>query len=294
MTAIIFGINGQDGFYLNTLLRKNGINVIGVSRANPQYTIGDVSSYNFVERLIKDNQPEYIFHLAANSTTGHETLFENYQTIVSGTLNLLESVYKHSKHSKVFISGSGLQFINNGDPIAETDTFEARDSYSMARIQSVYAARYYRSLGIKVYVGYFFNHDSPLRTERHVNQKIVRAARKIAKGGGESLFLGDITVKKEFNYAGDMVDAIWKIVNNELVFEVVIGSGKAYAIIDWLELCFGYYNLDWKNFVSFTANFSPEYKILVSSPSLLYSLGWKPSTSIDELATMMLEYQPKI
>ena len=287
--AIIFGINGQDGFYLNALLNKAGVEVIGVSRKNPIYTIGDVAGYALVEKLIKDNQPDYVFHLAANSTTRHDTVFENYQTISTGTLNILEAVYKYSKQSKVFITGSGLQFVNNNAPIAETDAFEARDSYSMARIQSVYTARYYRSLGINVYVGYFFNHDSPLRSERHVNQKIVMAARRIANGEIEKLELGDITVKKEFTYAGDVAEAIWKFINNNAVFETVIGSGKAYTIANWLELCFSYYNLNWQSYVSLIPGFASEYKTLVSNPATIHSLGWQPVVSINDLALMMLK-----
>jgi GDPmannose 4,6-dehydratase len=94
MKAIIFGINGQDGYYLNKILIKAGIKVLGVSRTNPDYIIGDVSNYQQVEKLIKDYQPDYIFHLAANSTTRHDTLFENYETISTGTLNILETVVR--------------------------------------------------------------------------------------------------------------------------------------------------------------------------------------------------------
>jgi GDPmannose 4,6-dehydratase len=294
MKAIVFGINGQDGFYLDALLKSNGVEVIGVSRSNSKYILGNVSEYELVEQLIKDNKPEYIFHLAANSTTKHEVLFENYQTIVTGTLNIFESAYKHSKHSKIFISGSGLQFVNTGAPISETAPFEARDSYSMARIQSVYTARYYRSLGISAYVGYFFNHDSPLRSERHVNQKIVSAARRIAGGEVNKLTIGDITVKKEFTYAGDVAQAIWTLINNDHVFETVIGSGKAYAISGWLELCFNYYNLKWEDHVELSTDFSSEYNILVSDPTTLYSLGWQPRVNIGQLALMMLESQQKL
>jgi GDPmannose 4,6-dehydratase len=289
--AIVFGINGQDGFYLNELLTGAGIEVLGVSRSNAAYTMGDVAIYQQVEQLIKVHQPQYIFHLAANSTTRHDTVFENYQTITTGTLNILEAVYKHSAHSKVFISGSGLQFVNTGQPIIQTDAFEARDSYSMARIQSVYAARYYRSLGVKTYVGYFFNHDSPLRTERHVNQKIVMAVNRIANGSTETLELGDITVKKEFTYAGDVAAAIWLFINNDKVFETVIGSGKAYTISRWLALCFGYYNLNWEDHVKITPGFASVYQVLVSNPATLFQLGWQPLVDIGKLAEMMLQHQ---
>ncbi|MGZ3756198.1 MAG: GDP-mannose 4,6-dehydratase [Mucilaginibacter sp.] len=290
MKAIIFGINGQDGAYLSAILDKQGIEVTGVSRTNLKYIIGDVSNYGFVESLVKSIQPDFVFHLAANSTTRHDTLIENYETISTGSINVLEAVYKHSKQAKVFISGSGLQFVNSNEPIHETDPFEARDAYSMARIQSVYAARYFRRLGLKVYIGYFFNHDSPFRTERHVNQKIVLATKRIAAGSIEKLHLGDITVKKEFSFAGDISKAIWTLVNNDIIFEAVIGSGKAYTIENWLELCFNYYNLKWSDYVVLDSHYLSEYKILVSNPSSLFSLGWKPTVTIDELALMMLEF----
>lgn len=290
LKALIFGINGQDGYYLSELLLKQGAEVTGVSRTNTAFTIGDVADFVFVSDLINQLQPDYIFHLAANSTTRHDVVFEHHQTITTGTLNILESVYRHSKHTKVFISGSGLQFVNNDEPINETDAFEARDSYSMCRIQSVYTARYYRSLGVKTYVGYFFNHDSPLRGERHVNKKIVIAAKRIAEGDTNQLLLGDINVKKEFTFAGDIVQAIWLLVNNDNVFEATVGSGKAYSISDWLELCFSHYGLNWRNHVSLLADFKVEYKQLVCDPYTLMSLGWKPAIDIATLAAMMIKH----
>lgn len=290
MKAIIFGINGQDGFYLNKLLLKNNITVIGVSRSDTVYLKGDVSESHFVKQLIKNSQPDYVFHLAANSATRHDSLIENYQTITTGTLNILEAVYQYAKKARVFISGSGLQFVNTGLPIAENHTFEARDGYSMARIQSVYAARYYRSIGVKTYIGYFFNHDSPLRTERHVNQKIIIAAKRICTGSKTKLVLGNVDVKKEFTFAGDVVKAMWMFINNDIIFETVIGSGEAYPISHWLTLCFGHFSLNWKDFVIVTDDFSAGYQVLVSKPDTLYSLGWRPQVEIDELAAMMLKY----
>ncbi|MCK5345844.1 MAG: GDP-mannose 4,6-dehydratase, partial [Candidatus Heimdallarchaeota archaeon] len=159
MNAIIFGANGQDGYYLNELCKLKGIEPIAVSRSG-NWIRGDVSSYDQVEQLIKKHRPTYIFHVAANSTTHHNALFENHETISTGTLNILEAVKMHYPDAKVFITGSGVQFENRGMPISETDKFEANSPYSVARIQSVYAARYYRSLGLQVYVGYLFHHES--------------------------------------------------------------------------------------------------------------------------------------
>lgn len=207
MKAIIFGANGQDGYYLSLLLLKENIQVIGVSRSG-KFLKTDITNFEQVAALIKTEQPDYIFHLAANSTTHHDALFENHQTIATGTLNLLEAVYKFSPNTKVFISGSGLQFVNNGSPIKESDAFAANDAYSIARIQSVYAARYYRTLGVIVYVGYLFNHDSPLRNERHITKMISETAKRIARGNIEKLEIGNMSVVKEWSYAGDIVEEI--------------------------------------------------------------------------------------
>jgi len=289
MKALIFGINGQDGYYLNVLLHRKHIQVIGVSRSKSNWLEGDVANRKLVEEIINEHKPEYIFHLAANSTTKHEALFENHNTISTGTLNILESVYRYSPHSKVFLSGSGLQFVNKGQPISEYDAFEASSPYSVSRIQTVYAARYYRTLGLKVYVGYFFNHDSPLRSERHVNQKIVMAAKRIAGGSKEVLEMGDITVRKEFTYAGDVVDGIWTLVQNNEVYEAVIGSGKAYSIEQWIEICFSYFGKDWRKYVEQKADFISDYKVLVSEPHTIGSLGWHAETNIYTLAKLMIE-----
>ena len=216
-------------------------------------------------------------------------MWENYQTIVTGTLNILEAVKTISPSTKIFIAGSGLQFKNEGRPISETNVFEARDAYSMNRIQSVYAVRYYRSLGIKTYIGYLFNHDSPLRTERHMSKKITEALKRIAAGSKEKLEIGNIHAIKEYSFAGDIVNAIWTLVNQDNVHEVVIGSGKGYSIEDWLQQCFSIVGLNWKDHVVLKKDFVSDYEKLVSDPSLLFSLGWKPETTFEQLASMMMQ-----
>lgn len=288
MTAIIFGANGQDGYYLTNLLQQKGFTVIGVTRYG-QTIATDITRYEEVSALIKNTLPRYIFHLAANSTTRHDALFENHATISTGTINILEAVKNFSPYTKVFISGSGLQFVNNDMPIKETDAFEARDAYSVSRIHSVYAARYYRRLGLKVYVGYFFNHDSPRRTERHMAKKITEAAKRIAKGSNEKLEIGDISVIKEWTYAGDIVKGIWALVQQEDITEANIGSGLGYSIEDWLKVSFDIIRKDWKEHVILRNDFTPEYKSLVADPSLIFSLGWKPGISFKQLAEMMVD-----
>ena len=289
MKVIIFGANGQDGILLSKLLNEKNIAVIGVSRSAGDFR-GDVADYGFVEAIIKSHSPDYIFHFAANSSTRHEALFENHQAISSGTLNILETARRYCPNVKVFLSGSAMQFRNDGAPIDEQKPFEASSPYSVARIQSVYAGRYYlETFGMAVYCGYLFNHDSPLRSERHVNQKVVSAVKRIANGGNEKLELGDIDVEKEFNYAGDVVEAIWILVNQNAVFEAIIGCGETHSIREWLEYCFKKINKNWNEFVIINPNYKSEYKILLSNPTLLRTLGWYPKVNFYELADMMLE-----
>lgn len=286
--AMIFGSNGQDGYYLSKLFERKHIEFIRISRKG-NAVHGDVGDYGFVEKQIKEYQPSYIFHFAAASTTEHLALFENHQTICTGTLNILEAVKIHCPNAKVFIPGSAMQFKNNGLPIDEHASFEASSPYAVARIQSVYAARYYReTFGLQTYVGYFFHHDSPLRTEQHINQKIVKTVNRISAGSIEKLEIGNIEAKKEFNFAGDIIEAVWLLVNQNIVFEAVIGSGIAYAIKEWVEYCFNKINKDWQEHVVIKNNYHSEYDVLVSNPKLLKSLGWVPEVGFHQLADLMM------
>ena len=289
MKVLIFGCSGQDGNYLSAYLIGQAIQVVGVSRSGGD-VMGSVSDFSLVSKLVRDHQPDFIFHFAAISTTSHNVLFENHEAISTGTLNILEAVRIYSPESKVFLSGSALQFKNLGLPIDENVAFEASSAYSVARIHSVYAGRYYRNtFGMKVYVGYFFNHDSPFRSVQHINQKIVSVVHRISKGSNEKLELGNIDVRKEFNYAVDTVEAVWKLVNQDNIFEAVIGSGKAYSIKEFTDYCFKKVNKNYKDFVIIKEGFTPEYNVLVSNPRLISSLGWETKTDFFQLADLMMD-----
>lgn len=288
MQAVIFGANGQDGYYLKQLCEREGLQALLVSRSKGPWLSGDVADFDFVESFIKQHKPAYVFHLAANSTTQHHALFENHESIATGTLNILEACYRHSQHSRIFLSGSAVQFENKGLPINEQTPFAPLSPYAVARIQSVYAGRYYRGLGLRVYVGYFFNHDSPLRTERHVNQKIALAVHRIGRGSTEKIEVGNVNVRKEFNYAGDVMQAVWQLINQDEVFEAVVGCGKAHSIQDWIEVCFLLIGKKPEGYIVQKEAFTPEYNLLVSDPRLLFSLGYRPQVDIKGLAAMMV------
>jgi GDPmannose 4,6-dehydratase len=173
-------------------------------------------------------------------------------------------------------------------PISETDKFEANSPYSVARIHSVYAARYFRSLGLRVYVGYLFHHESPLRKPHHVSKMITLAVKRIAGGSGEIIELGDISVEKEWTFAGDVAKGIFTLIEQDDIFEAVIGSGIVYSIENWLEQCFTVVGKNWRDHVRIRAGFIPEYKCLVSNPKTINSLGWFPIVGLQELAKMMI------
>ncbi len=287
MKALIFGAGGQTAHYLAEICRENGLDTVSASRSGGQIR-ADVGDREQVDAIVRLHSPAFVFHLAAASTTRHEALFENHRTISTGTLNVLESVRLHAPRAKVFLTGSGVQFVNRGEPISETDAFEPSSPYAVSRQDSVQAGRYFRSLGLRVYVGYLFHHESPLRSAGHVSQMIASAVRCIAAGSRERLLVGDPAVEKEWTFAGDVARAIFLLVMQELVSEAAIGSGKAYSIEAWIEACFALAGLDWRAHVDVRPDFVAEYRRLVSNPSTIRSLGWEPRVSFGDLAQMMV------
>lgn len=287
MKALIFGGGGQDGFYLKGALERRGISVVAPLRSPSG--VGDVANLAFVEEAIRGLHPDYIFHLAARSTTHHSALWENHAAIATGALNVLESAYRHSASSRVFIPGSGVQFLNVGAKVDEDTPFHAGSPYAVARIQSVYAARYYRSLGVRSYVGYLFHHESPRRPANHVSRMVADAARAAHETGSCELAIGDISVVKEWTHASDVVDGMLRLVEQDEIHEAIIGSGVGHSIEEWLAACFGHFGLDWQEHVQVIPGFKPEYRRLVSNPSRMLALGWKPSIGFEALAEQMLE-----
>lgn len=287
MNALIFGSSGQDGFYLKNLLVKCKLNVTCVSRSSGDI-LGDISNKKFVHDIISKTKPDYIFHLAALSNVNHKYIYENFNSISLGTLNILESIVLEKLDSRVFICGSAYQFKITGNSIDENTEFNPSNPYSISRINSVYLARYYREkFDLKIYIGYLFHHDSPLRSNKFINIKIINHARNISlKKCNNKLSINDINFIKEFNYAKEIVEAMWILVNQDKIFEVVIGSGIGYSIKDWIVICYEHYELSWKDHV-IVNNLQVKSKKIISSPKLINSLGWKHNTSIHKLAEIL-------
>ncbi len=291
MEVLIFGANGQDGQYLSRLSKRRGFRVAAASRSDAPI-VGDVADGAFVTELIRIRRPALVFHLAARSTTRHDAAAENHATIGKGTLNILEAVRQHSPDSKVFIAGSALQFVNRGDPISEDDPFDAGSPYAVVRNYSNLLARYYRQLGLKVYFGYLFHHESPLRKPGHVSKTIADAARRAGAGEQFRLELGDLSVEKEWTFAGEMVEAMWTLMNQESVFEANLGSGAGHTIADWAKACFDVVQRDWRDYISEKRDFTPEYSRLIANPVRIRALGWQPKTTLEQLARLMVQNEP--
>lgn len=285
--ALIFGASGQDGIYLAELCKKKQIEAVTVSRSKGFRHQGSVADRSLVENLVKQ-KPDFIFHLAANSTTRHDALFENHETISTGTLNILESVKRYSPDSRVLIVGSGVQFKNTGTPISEKDEFEASNAYAIARIQSVYAARYFRSLGIKTYAVYLFHHESPHRRAAHISKMITNKVKEIRAGKNSKITIGDASVQKEWAFAEDIAEGMFTLINQEKVFEAAIGTGITHSIMDFLIECFAQAGLPMEPHVEFLNNFRPEYSKLVSDPKTINELGWKAKTDLKTLVKILL------
>ena len=272
---------------MTRLCQQQQIDAVTVARSPGFQCQGSVADRALVETLVKQ-KPDYIFHLAANSTTRHSALFENHETISTGTLNILESVKTYSPESRVLIVGSGVQFKNTGRAISENDAFEAANAYAIARIQSVYAARYFRSLGINAYIAYLFHHESPYRHANHISKMITDKIKGILAGQSEIITIGDARVQKEWAFAKDIVEGIFTLINQKQVFEAAIGTGVAHSIMDFLTECFEQVNLPMKSHVEFLSNFTPEYYTLVSNPHTINQLGWKAKTDLKDLVKILL------
>jgi GDPmannose 4,6-dehydratase len=288
MRAIVFGANEQDGYYLVDLLRRQEVETIGISRSG-RWHHADVADFGAVEASVRQAKPDFIFHLAARSTTRHEALFENHESISTGALNVLESALRHCPDARIFITGSGVQFLNTGAPIDEDTPFAASSPHAVARIQSVFTARYYRSLGLRTYVGYLFHHESPRRPATHLSRMIALASQRVGQGSKERLSIGDLSVVKEWSYAGDVTAATTALVGQDEIAEAVIGSSDGHSFEEWHAPCLRLVGRSWREHVDITPGFRPEYMSLVSRPRKITSLGWSPKVDFTKLAEMMME-----
>jgi GDPmannose 4,6-dehydratase len=316
-TALITGIGGQDGSYLAELLLAKGYTVHGVVRrcsaclvprlavANAskrvQLHYGEMTEGESLRRIIRQVQPDEVYNLAAQSDVGVSFKLSEYTSdvIAMGTLRLLEALreYRDDTHRDVrFYQASSSEMYGSvlETPQRESTSFRPRSPYGIAKLFAHWATINFReSYGLYASCGIMFNHESPRRGESFVTRKITRAVGRIKHGLQSELFLGNLDARRDWGFAGDYVDAMWRMLQQQTGDSFVIATGVVHAVREVVEYAFSSANLCWSDFVrSDPALLRPaEVDVLVGDPSKARrELDWQSTMTFHELIDSMVEH----
>ncbi|MDH3979606.1 MAG: GDP-mannose 4,6-dehydratase [Gammaproteobacteria bacterium] len=310
--ALIYGVSGQDGALLAKLLLDKGYEVVGASRdaqvnsfANlsrlgiqDKVTLTSVTLNDFrsVLQALMKIEPDEIYNLAGQSSVGlsFEQPVETMESITIGTLNLLEGIRFINSPVRLYNAGSGDCFGYTGDEGAtERTPFRPRSPYAVAKSAAFWeVANYREAYDIHACTGILFNHESPLRPERFVTRKIVAAACRIANGSDEKLYLGDISIKRDWGWAPEYVEAMWLMMQKEAADDYVIATGESNSLESFVEQAFKEVGLDWKDHVEIDSALVRPSEIAanVGNPGkAITKLGWKPAYKMSDVVKAMVE-----
>lgn len=315
--ALITGITGQDGSYLAELLLSKGYEVHGLIRRASTFNTrridhiyrdphngekvqlylhyGDIAIPETILDVIYNVRPDEIYHLAAQSHVRVSFDMPEYTGDVTGlgTTRILEAIRKSGIKARFYQASSSEMFGGAKPPQNEDTPFEPRSPYAAAKVYSYWITRNYRE-GYKIFAcnGILFNHESPRRGETFVTRKITRAVAAILAGKQRYLYLGNLDARRDWGYAPEYIEAMWKILQQETPKDYVIGTGEAHTVRDFLSEAFGYVNLDWNQFVRIDPRyFRPtEVDYLLADPSRsARELDWKPKVNFQELVRIMVD-----
>lgn len=312
--ALIIGISGQDGTYLAELLIGKKYQVVGTSRDANMKSFSNLSSLKIKDRVelhsmsltefrsviqvINKVRPDEIYNLSGQSSVGlsFEQPVETFNSISMGTLNLLEVLRYIGYKGKLYNAGSSECFGNSDGTSADENTpFHPRSPYAMAKSAAYWAVANYReAYGLYSCSGILFNHESPLRPDRFVTQKIVKTACRIAKGSKEKLYLGNIEIQRDWGWAPEFVDAMWRMLQLPEPQDFVIATGKTYALKDFVEKVFDVCGLNWKNHTETNPNFLRPTDLMISSANTSKAktlLDWVAEYDMYDVARMMVNYE---
>lgn len=311
-TALICGISGQDGAYLARFLLEKGYTVHGTSRD------AQVSSFKNLDRLgIRDRlvllsmalndfrsvlqvihrvKPDEIYNLAGQTSVGlsFEQPVETMESITLGTLNLLEAIRFVNAPIKFYNAGSSECFGNTGDRTAdETTAFSPRSPYAVAKAAAHWqVANYREAYNLFACSGILFNHESPLRPRRFVTQKVVTTAIEISKGRAERLYLGDISIRRDWGWAAEYVEAMYLMLQAPQPEDYVIATGETHCLEDFVTEVFSYVGLDWTAYVEVDKSLFRPSEIAVNrgSPQKAHEkLGWRAQKKMKDVARGMVD-----
>jgi GDPmannose 4,6-dehydratase len=317
MKALITGITGQDGSYLAELLLSKGYEVFGVIRRSSSFNTGrldqiyqdphvpdahlrlvygDLNDASSLNRILRTIRPDEIYNLGAQSHVRVSFDIPEYTAEVTGvgTVRLLEAIRELGLRPKFYQASSSEMFGKVQEiPQRETTPFYPRSPYGAAKAYAYWITVNYReAYHLFACNGILFNHESPRRGETFVSRKITRAAARIKLGLDQDLYLGNLDAKRDWGYAGDYVEAMWLMLQQEEPDDYVIATGESHTVRELLELAFGYVHLDWKKYVKNDPRYyrPTEVDQLVGDASKAKrKLGWAPKVSFKELITMMVE-----
>ncbi|PSN10645.1 GDP-mannose 4,6-dehydratase, partial [filamentous cyanobacterium CCP5] len=304
--ALICGISGQDGAYLAELLLRQGYRVCGTSRDAQMASFRNLvwlgirdrvqlasmalTDFRSVVQTLTRYEPDEIYNLAGQSSVGlsFEQPVETLESIATGTLNLLEAIRFLQKPIRFYNAGSSECFGNtHGQPADETTPFRPRSPYGVAKATAFWEVANYRdAYGVFACSGILFNHESPLRPKRFVTQKIVTTACRIAAGSGETLHLGNTDVVRDWGWAPEYIDAMWRMVQQPEPDDFVIATGSSYRLADFVETVFAQLGLDWQEHVEVDTTLFRPSEILGGggNPAKAFSkLGWQAPYKIPDV-----------
>lgn len=313
-TALITGITGQDGAYLARMLLSKGYTVFGASRDAQLLRVSNLHSLGIHDRvrlvsvslhdfrsvfqaLIK-TQPDEVYNLAGQSSVGlsFEQPVETLESIATGTLNILEAIRFTGRPIKLYTAGSSECFGDTGDYPANEDTpFRPRSPYAVAKSAAFWeVANYREAYDLFACTGILFNHESPLRPERFVTRKIVAAAARIAAGSKERLRLGNIDIARDWGWAPEYVEAMWRMLQQDTPTDYVIATGETRKLSDFIEVAFAQVGLNWREWVDIDPEFfrPTDLKVGRADPSkALRELGWHATIHLDDVVKRMVEVE---
>jgi len=309
-TALITGITGQDGSYLAELLLSKGYRVIGVARRSSTVTNeriehlldditvvqGDLHDQGSLLALLEEYQPSEVYNLAAQSfvpTSWNQPALTGDITAL-GVTRILEAVRFVNPKIRFYQASSSEMFGRVLEvPQRETTPFYPRSPYGVAKVYGHWITVNYReSFNMFAASGILFNHESPRRGHEFVTRKITDGVARIKLGHAKELRLGNLESQRDWGFAGDYVDAMWRMLQHDEPDSFVIGMGETHSVREFCEAAFGHVDLDYKDHVLQDEKFyrPAEVDLLISDPSKARSvLGWEPAVGFKELVTMMVD-----
>lgn len=315
--ALITGITGQDGSYLAELLLKKGYEVHGLIRRSSSFNTdridhiyqdpheedirlflhyGDLTDGSALNRLLREVEPEEIYNLGAQSHVGTSFQIPEYTAEVSGlaVVRILEAMRETGITPRFYQASSSELFGEVQEvPQRETTPFHPRSPYACAKAFAFHITKNYReAYGFFACNGILFNHESPRRGETFVTRKITRAATRIKLGLQEKLYLGNLDPRRDWGYAPEYVEAMWRMLQADEPGDYVVATGQSHSVKDFLDEAFGRLDLDWREFVEMDPRYlrPTEVDILLGDASKARKvLGWEPRISFPDLVRIMVQ-----